>query len=171
MSHLQVDSISSMGGGHVDGAGKVVQVVQAESTTRVEITTSAGTWIDCGAVLNITPTFSNSKVYLSNSATGIAHAVIDVGVALRLLRRVSNGGWDAVIYRARQAYFGGELGNYAAIHYGIEYLDSPNTTLPTEYKIQIQVNKAGSNVRYNDVDNELSPRTSTSTLIATEIAQ
>jgi hypothetical protein len=170
MSSLQVDSISSMGGGHVDGAGKVVQVVQTESTTITEIMTEK-VWVDCGAVLSITPTFSNSKVYLSNSAVGIASAVVNVGVALRLIRSVNGGGWDTVIQRARQCYFGDELGGYSATNYGVEYLDSPNTTLPTEYKIQLYVSTPGSNVRYNATDGTISPRTSTSTLTAQEIAQ
>ena len=170
MSHLQVDSISSMGGGHVDGAGKVLQVVQAETTTKVE-TTANGVWIDCGAVLSITPTFSSSKVYLSNSATGIVNATNNLSVAVRLLRNVNGGGWDTVISRARQAYVSSNLGGYAPLHYGIEYLDSPNTTLTVEYKIQLYVSETGSNVRYNDVENLVSPNTSKSTLIAQEIAQ
>jgi hypothetical protein len=169
MSSLQVDSISSMGGGHVDGAGRVLQVVQADKTTRLE-TTANLVWIDCGAVLSITPTFSNSKVYLSNSATGIMRATGHLTVALRLLRNVNGGGWDIVIHRARQGYTDVD-GDFVPIHYGIEYLDSPNTTLPTEYKIQIYLTISGSNVRYNDVDAGVSPDTSKSTLIAQEIAQ
>ena len=170
MSSLQVDSISSMGGGHVDGAGLVIQVVQAETTKKLE-TTASRVWVDCGAVLNITPTFSNSKVYISNSATGIVNPTNNLSVALRLLRNVNGGGWDTVISRARQAYVDAKVGGYVHIHYGMEYLDSPNTTLTIEYKIQLYVTEAGSNVRYNSVDGLVSPDTSKSTLIAQEIAQ
>ena len=37
MSSLQVDSISSMGGGHVDGAGLVVQFKITEYRTKTDI--------------------------------------------------------------------------------------------------------------------------------------
>jgi hypothetical protein len=64
MSSLQVDSISSMGGGHVDGAGLVVQFVS--STTSLRQTFSSTSNITC-TVLRIpsfTPKFSNSKLII-----------------------------------------------------------------------------------------------------------
>ena len=59
MSSLQVDSISSMGGGHVDGAGKVVQFKEAVNETVVTIASGVTTTI---LTLNFTPKFSDSLI-------------------------------------------------------------------------------------------------------------
>ena len=61
MSSLQVDSISSMGGGHVDGAGLVVQCVLTTSTTN---TSSGATGWVANTILDtsFTPKFSNSLI-------------------------------------------------------------------------------------------------------------
>ena len=59
MSSLQVDSISSMGGGHVDGAGLVVQFKEAVNTTAVTIADGVTTTI---ITLNFTPKFSDSLI-------------------------------------------------------------------------------------------------------------
>ena len=59
MSQLQVDSISSMGGGHVDGAGKVVQFKEAVNTTEITIASGVTTSI---LTLNFTPKFSDSLI-------------------------------------------------------------------------------------------------------------
>jgi len=73
MSSLQVDSISSMGGGHVDGAGKVVQF--KEAVTGTETTVSSGTTTTI-TTLNFTPRFSDSLIlcqgFHSSDATGDA---------------------------------------------------------------------------------------------------
>ena len=59
MSSLQVDSIASMGGGHVDGAGKVVQFKEAVNETEVSIAQNATATI---LTLNFTPKFSDSLI-------------------------------------------------------------------------------------------------------------
>ena len=59
MSSLQVDSISSMGGGHVDGAGLVVQFKEAVNTTATIIASNVTTTI---LTLNFTPKFSDSLI-------------------------------------------------------------------------------------------------------------
>ena len=59
LSSLQVDSISSMGGGHVDGAGKVVQFKEAVNTTQVTVSVGVMTSI---FGLNFTPKFSDSLI-------------------------------------------------------------------------------------------------------------
>ena len=59
MSSLQVDSISSMGGGHVDGAGKVVQFKEAVLTTETTVADNIKATI---ITLNFTPKFSDSLI-------------------------------------------------------------------------------------------------------------
>jgi len=59
MSSLQVDSISSMGGGHVDGAGKVVQFKEAVNETATTIASGTTATI---LTINFTPKFSDSLI-------------------------------------------------------------------------------------------------------------
>lgn len=59
MSSLQVDSISSMGGGHVVGAGLVVQFKEAVNTTAVDIAEGVTATI---LTINFTPKFSDSLI-------------------------------------------------------------------------------------------------------------
>jgi len=59
MSSLQVDSISSMGGGHVDGAGKVVQFKEAVNETATTVSVGVEATI---LTLNFTPKFSDSLI-------------------------------------------------------------------------------------------------------------
>ena len=94
MSQLQVDSISSMGGGHVDGAGLVVQYQEAVNETPVTIANGATAKI---LTLNFTPKFSDtlilvqgfhsqdkttsedsfgiSNIYVGATEVGLAHGV------------------------------------------------------------------------------------------------
>jgi len=148
--------------------GHVLQVVQAASTTELQ-TTTAATWLDVGAVLTITPTQTSSKIYLSNSATGIVRATVALSIGMRLMRNINNGGWSLVSQRARQAYYGSNLNDYTQIHYGYEYLDSPNTTQAIQYKVQINASQS-TNFRYNTTEAYFSPSTTESTLIGQEIA-
>ena len=63
MSSLQVDSIASMGGGHVDGAGLVVQYVETSvSKVVTPIDTSSSSFVNSGIEVAITPTFIGSKI-------------------------------------------------------------------------------------------------------------
>ena len=63
MSSLQVDSISSMGGGHVDGAGLVVQYVEtSDDRVATSIEVNSGAWTNIGITLSFTPEFIGSKV-------------------------------------------------------------------------------------------------------------
>ena len=63
MSSLQVDSISSMGGGHVDGAGKVVQFKSQVYSTETSI--SANTKATLITISNFQPLFSDSLIHYS----------------------------------------------------------------------------------------------------------
>ena len=64
MSSLQVDSISSMGGGHVDGAGLVVQCVYHQWND-VTVRTSSGFGAAAGSKLSFTPKFADSLLVIT----------------------------------------------------------------------------------------------------------
>ena len=86
MSSLQVDSIASMGGGHVDGAGLVVQFKEAVNTTDVTIASGTSTTI---LTLNFTPKFSDSLILVQGfhssdvcgaaSTNSYGHSLISAG--------------------------------------------------------------------------------------------
>ena len=63
MSSLQVDAIASMGGGHVDGAGLVVQFKSQEYRTKTDI--AADTSITLFTIPNFQPLFSDSLIHFS----------------------------------------------------------------------------------------------------------
>ena len=63
MSSLQVDSISSMGGGHVDGAGKVVQCVYHQWNVGT-VTTSNSFGPAADSKISFTPKFANSLLVI-----------------------------------------------------------------------------------------------------------
>jgi hypothetical protein len=86
MSSLQVDSISSMGGGHVDGAGKVVQCVYHQwddiTTTTSDVFSPAA-----GSKISFTPKFANSLlviIYDLSLAAEWVSGVIQAGVASKI---------------------------------------------------------------------------------------
>jgi len=84
MSNLQVDSISSMGGGHVDGAGKVVQYVETSDPDSPHITTDSTSLVSTGITLSITPKFIGSKI------------CVDYKCSLAYVRYTSNVGREGM---------------------------------------------------------------------------
>ena len=63
MSSLQVDSISSMGGGHVDGAGLVVQTVYHDWND-ITVRTASGFGPAAGSTISFTPKFADSLLVI-----------------------------------------------------------------------------------------------------------
>jgi hypothetical protein len=51
-----------MGGGHVDGAGKVVQYVETSSPDAPAIIITSTDWVSTGIIVSITPKFIGSKI-------------------------------------------------------------------------------------------------------------
>ena len=133
--------------------GSVVQVVSAVYTGGVGTTVVQPSYVDTGLTVSITPSSSASKIIvianLSLETTGSTH-----GVHIRLVR-----GSTAIVYFAKYA------GYYvpAIMGYGVDYLDSPNTTSPLTYKVQFAKGSSSSGSAYAQ-SNE-----STSTITLMEI--
>lgn len=178
MSTLYVDNLQPNLGSQVEIpdlkplAGSVVQVVQATSTTILELTAGGVVWTNAGSAASITPTSSSNKILIMNSAGGIYNQSTSGSFGIRIVRNLNDGNGDTVTpaSRSRHGFGGSEFGGYASINWDIKYLDSPNTTNQVTYKVQIAQENAG-NVRYNDYDNQFSPSSSMSMLILMEIAQ
>jgi hypothetical protein len=115
--------------------GKVLQVVSATYSTRVDVAST--TFTDTGLSLAITPTASTSKVLVLISQNMWAYSSSsEAGGRLKLVRGATDI-WN-------QGSTGATINNYgngnSAIEYAlyvpITYLDSPATTSSTTYKVQ-----------------------------------
>ncbi len=120
------------------GGGKVLQVVNATTTTGV--TSSSTTYVDTTLTATITPTLATSKILILISqqiekATGAAGN----GLNMRFFR-----GATQLLQHADLLYTGTNIYNVGM--YSINYLDNPATTSATTYKTQFANGTAASNV-------------------------
>jgi len=122
------------------GGGKVLQVVNANTTTETAITSASMT--DTGITATITPTLATSKIAIFISAnTAIQEGgQTDIFASAELLRGASqiqdweqaNGFWQRI---------GGASGTLRLQgNHAVVYLDSPATTSATTYKLRARVN-------------------------------
>jgi hypothetical protein len=138
------------------GGGKVLQVVNAITTTSTTIT--SGSYVDTGITATITPTAATSKIlvlitaYVLNTGASVAY----LGAGAQLLR-------GATVLQSNTGTSQLETGSANPISLGTQqgfnYYDSPSSTSALTYKLQAKVN-AGTNVYY-----QISSAASTITLI------
>ena len=143
--------------GSIIAPGQVIQLVQQQTNTVFSTTSSS--YVDTGFAASITPKFSSSKIYviaglnIYNNATN--------GVSSTTLYRGGSRVSDSATYG--HAYGYSNAGAHVH-HHTFTYLDSPNTTSSTEYKIYISCYTNGGTL-YMCINN------SSSTLTLMEIAQ
>jgi hypothetical protein len=129
------------------GGGKVLQVVQA--TTSTQSTNTSGNFSDTGLEVTITPSVATSKVLILVSQSLEATNTTNNAVAgLRLLRGATAIFNDSANQRALRVQIpsGAVLSHVRA---SMNYLDSPNTTSATTYKTQHK-NTVGTSVAQSD---------------------
>ena len=123
------DKISGAAGSIV-APGQIIQLIQVQTNTVFSTTSSS--YVDSGFAASITPKFSSSKIY--------------VLAGLNLYNGATNGVSSSTIYRGSSrisdsATYGHSYGySNSGAHVNqvtYTYLDSPNTTSATEYKIYI----------------------------------
>ena len=124
-------SAVSLGGSATIGGGKIGQVVMADDTTG--FSTTGTSFVTGGNGLDITPTATSSKIYISVCFTG----------------EVGGGRGYYTIYRDSTNVNGSnELVNNQVASVGnpisMHYLDSPSTTSQINYKIAIRQHTSGS---------------------------
>ena len=121
------------------GGGKVLQVVSANTSTEVVISTTTQT--DTGITATITPTLSTSKILVLISGNVFASAASTTSqfAGGRLMRGATSIVSQGVIVGAQGAT--GTIGTGSIV--AINYLDSPATTSATTYKLQSAINSAG----------------------------
>ncbi len=129
-------------------AGKILQVVQGNTTTST--TSTSNTYIDSTLSASITPAATSSKVLVIVSLMGVYTAANNTGISPKLVR----GATDLVDYFAMPQI--PENGSNIAsdgYNWNFSYLDSPSTTSSTTYKIQIKsFNGATVTVQKNSVN-------------------
>jgi hypothetical protein len=144
--------------------GSVLQVVQASTTTRVQITNS--TYVDTNLTASITPKFSTSKILVLISQNIGTFNSTNAGTAgnLRIVRD------STTVFTSENAInIVAGLGSASEIRvagqYSFIYLDSPATTSSTTYKTQANLSSGGGRV-----EPQSNNGTSNSTITLMEIA-
>lgn len=117
------------------GGGKVLQVVQAETSTQTVVSTT--TFVDSTLSATITPTLASSKVLVL--ITQFFSKANDIGGGWRLLRGATT---IKTFAPDGELHYTGSALTLRAISHGANYLDSPSTTSATTYKTQINSNGA-----------------------------
>ena len=120
------------------GGGKIAQVISGGTSSGTS--TSSTSFVDTNCTAAITPTATDSKVLLQFSGNGIFVAAQGTAMAFQLVRTV--GGTSTNI-STKFARYVGHLTVLSGLNdmqeaCSFEFLDSPNTTSATTYKIQIQ---------------------------------
>jgi hypothetical protein len=121
-------SASNLAG--VAGVGKVLQVVNA--TTSTQVVSSSSTFADTGLTATITPTSATSKILVLANQTGCGKQNTNTSLLLRLLRDstvISN-------FERLGAYNNASTDNFIG-SCSVCFLDSPATTSATTYKTQL----------------------------------
>jgi hypothetical protein len=146
------------------GGGKVLQVVQATSSTATIVAST--TMTDSGLSVSITPTLSSSKVLI----------LVSQGLLLKRNSDRALGGWRLMrgsteILNGNDGFFilanlgGSTYQTWMQGYYALNYLDSPATTSATTYKTQLKVSTtADSAALWGQGENGV-----TSSIIALEI--
>mgnify|MGYP003109048458 CR=1 FL=1 len=140
--------------------GKILQLVQATSTTQQSTTSSS--WSDTNLSASITPSATSSKIYIQvqhpfrmrHGSEYDTHGGIQLlrgSTVIQETRERSGGGKSEMIMgvqtSANSAYFAG--------HHIIQFLDSPNTTSSTTYKTQYAIDH-GTTLYLNQPDSDSS---------------
>lgn len=161
MSTLEVKAIQAPSGFDLQmPAGHIIQVVNFRSTTDNTTTTST-TFQDAGVAVTITPSSANSKIWVMVSLNGLHKDGANRSIGTRLVR----GSTELSQIDGLAVYTGNSDVSGAGV--SMNYLDSPNTTSATEYKIQFRSVTGGQvyiNTRYN------ASHTSHSTITLMEVA-
>lgn len=133
---LTADSTETTGLKWVAPAGgKVLQVVSATYSTSVTIASTSFT--DTGLSASITPSSATSKILvLVQQASYTDRSADQIGLGLQLVRAATNivTTDGELFYSSPEAVIANKLGGYQTL----TYLDSPNTTSATIYKMQMK---------------------------------
>tara|TARA_X000001382_G_scaffold120108_1_gene101426 strand:- start:545 stop:1078 length:534 start_codon:yes stop_codon:yes gene_type:complete len=128
------------------GGGKLLQIVQAETTSAADV--ASGSFADIsGVTVAITPSATSSKVFVivnlhCDSQTS------DRGFGIQLVRSISGGASTNIHsdYGVKAFYTASGRIQTKYLHHE---LDSPSTTSATTYKVQASCD-GSNNIRFNE---------------------
>ena len=167
---LDVNGTIDFTGATVTGltTGKILQVVSAAKTDTFSHNTTS--WVDItDMTVSITPAATSSKIYVSSSiSTGQKGTAAYFWIQLvRDSTEIFIG--DAAGSRNRVTESGGTGADTASMSLrAISYVDSPNTTSSTTYKIQMKCQNTDTqyiNRSYTDTDNATYARGASSIIV------
>jgi len=129
--YLKADSTASTGlsWATLPSSGKVLQVVQATTTTSASVTSA--TYVDSNLTASITPSSASSKVLVL--VTQLCQKAGDIEGKMQLLR----GATVIATIASSDLLYTASVLTLRGITVSANYLDSPNTTSSTTYKTQI----------------------------------
>lgn len=154
MSQLKVNSIVPVGGLSSGANGGIIQIVYAETTTKVS--ESNGSFVDSGITATITPSSNSSKILVVASVQWfLFREASETSGSFKLLR-----GSTAISTHNNAVHIEAGVTSQSRIisegGYTIQRLDSPATTSATTYKVQFATNHTG-NAASMDVNRENAP--------------
>jgi hypothetical protein len=125
------------------GAFRVLQVINVPYATFASSTSA--TYTDSGMTATITPSATSSKILMIISTTAYSNSA-STGMGLRLVRGTTT-------LRTNVGYCFSTGGSQSSDP-NFNYLDSPNTTSATTYKLQFSRTDGGGTVFINPNNNE-----------------
>lgn len=134
------------------GGGKVLQVVQATTSTYVSIASTSYT--DTGLTGTITPTLSTSKILvMATQGFGVFNSPDSANFSMgwKLARNIGGGSFSFVYTPTpnnNELWRFGTIQQLRAVN-NLVYLDSPATTSAVTYKLQAQTNSTANNQSVN----------------------
>jgi len=141
MSELRTNRIVPRDGLPSGSAGGIIQILQGSTNNRVE--TSSQSFVATNLSASITPTRSDSKVFIMVSGDCNTNAD-DNEIHMTIYRSIGGGTFSDIGYS--NYGFACARSNAARLHsaVSINYLDSPTTTSSVEYKVYIRKTNQGS---------------------------
>ena len=112
-------------------AGTVIQVVQGVYSTTVSSTSN--TYIDTGLTATITPSSTSSKILVTFDQQGVGKVTNNTGCSLRLMRDTTQ-----IQLPSEYSPYTGTTAEVRGTSVSSRFLDSPNTTSATTYKVQFK---------------------------------
>jgi len=147
--YLQTNGSGGLSWATLPASGKILQVVQAEKTDTASFSASSGNY-DTFLSASITPSSTASKILILWTSNASSSS-IDQRMAFRVLRNtIAVGVGDSAGSRISAGIgnlTNGTTGTAEAASQII--LDSPNTTAPTTYNLQISCETGGGTVYIN----------------------
>jgi hypothetical protein len=143
-AHIATDQITSA----ILPAGSVLQVLQDVKSAEADLSTDTFTDIS-GFSQVITPASSSNKVLVNVNIGGVGKHSSLVHGYLQIMRSISGGADTAVHVFTRSSVHTDATDSFFASHESCSFLDSPNTTSATTYKVQFRRHSAAGYWRMN----------------------